>query len=78
MPRLESPPEAAPANTSQAARMGLKVLALSLGVFLLWAAFAPLDEGVPAAGVVAIDTKRKAVQHLSGGIVKEVLVRDAE
>ena len=78
MPRLESPPEAAPANTSQAARMGLKVLALSLGVFLLWAAFAPLDEGVPAAGVVAIDTKRKAVQHLSGGIVKEVLVREGD
>lgn len=78
MPRLESPPEAAPANTSQAARMGLKVLALSLGVFLLWAAFAPLDEGVPAAGVVAIDTKRKAIQHLSGGIVKEVLVREGD
>lgn len=75
---LETPPEAAPANTGQAARVGLRVLALSLGVFVLWAAFAPLDEGVPAAGVVAIDTKRKAVQHLSGGIVKEVLVREGD
>lgn len=26
-------------------------------------------------GMVAIDTKRKVVQHLSGGIVQEVLVR---
>ena len=75
---LETPSEAAPANTGQAARVGLRVLALSLGVFVLWAAFAPLDEGVPAAGVVAIDTKRKAVQHLSGGIVKEVLVREGD
>jgi protease secretion system membrane fusion protein len=39
---------------------------------------APLDEGVPTAGVVSIDTKRKQVQHLSGGIVKEVLVREGD
>ena len=45
---------------------------------MLWAAFAPLDEGVPSQGMVAIDTKRKAVQHPTGGIVKEVLVREGE
>jgi multidrug efflux pump subunit AcrA (membrane-fusion protein) len=44
----------------------------------LWAAFAPLDEGVPTHGMVTLDTKRKAVQHLSGGIVKEVLVQEGE
>ncbi len=59
-------------------RIGLWVLAAGFGGFLLWAAFAPLDEGVPAAGMVAIDTKRKAVQHLSGGIVQEVLVREGD
>jgi protease secretion system membrane fusion protein len=66
------------ADTGRAGRVGLWALALGLGGFLLWAAFAPLDEGVPAQGVVAIDTKRKAVQHLSGGIVKEVLVREGD
>lgn len=45
---------------------------------MLWAGLAPLDEGVPGQGVVAIDTKRKSVQHLSGGIVKEVLVREGD
>lgn len=59
-------------------RMGLWALAIGFGGFLLWASLAPLDEGVPAAGIVAIDTKRKAVQHLSGGIVKEVLVREGD
>jgi protease secretion system membrane fusion protein len=54
------------------------VLAVGFGGFLVWAALAPLDEGVPATGLVAIDTKRKAVQHLSGGIVKEVLVREGD
>lgn len=59
-------------------RVGLAVLALGFVGFLAWAALAPLDEGVPSAGVVAIDTKRKAVQHLTGGIVKEVLVREGD
>jgi protease secretion system membrane fusion protein len=58
----------------RAGRIGLWALAVGFGGFLLWAAFAPLDEGVPSQGQVVIDTKRKTVQHLSGGIVKEVLV----
>lgn len=57
-------------------RMGLWALGVGFGGFLLWAGIAPLDEGVPAQGLVAIDTKRKAVQHLTGGILKEVLVRE--
>ncbi|WP_313074082.1 HlyD family type I secretion periplasmic adaptor subunit [Melaminivora sp.] len=71
-----APPAAAEAR--RAGRIGLLALAIGFGGFLLWAAFAPLDEGVPGQGVVAIDTKRKAVQHLSGGIVKEVLVREGQ
>ena len=59
-------------------RTGLVVLGLGFCGFLLWAAFAPLDEGVPSQGAVAIDTKRKAVQHQSGGIVREVLVREGD
>jgi protease secretion system membrane fusion protein len=62
----------------RAGRIGLWVLLIGFGGFLLWASLAPLDEGVPAAGMVAIDTKRKAVQHLSGGIVEQVLVREGE
>jgi protease secretion system membrane fusion protein len=60
------------------ARTGLWVLGIGFGGFLLWAALAPLDEGVPTQGMVTLDTKRKAVQHLSGGIVKEVLVQEGE
>ncbi len=65
-------------ETGRPGRMGLWALAIGFGGFLLWASLAPLDEGVPATGIVAIDTKRKAVQHLSGGIVKEVLVREGD
>jgi protease secretion system membrane fusion protein len=69
---------AAYANTGRAGRVGLWALGIGFGGFLLWASFAPLDEGVPAQGTVALDTKRKAVQHLSGGIVKEVLVGEGQ
>ncbi len=68
----------AASDTRGIARKGLLVLALGLGGFGLWAAVAPLDEGVPSMGTVVIDTKRKAVQHLVGGIVDEVLVREGQ
>lgn len=66
------------ADTRTIMRIGLWALVLGLGGFLLWAAFAPLDEGVPTQGIVAIDTKRKTVQHLQGGIVREVMVREGD
>jgi len=68
----------ASSDTRAVARTGLWILALGFGGFLLWAGLAPLDEGVPTMGMVALDTKRKTVQHLSGGIVKEVLVQEGQ
>ena len=65
-------------DLGHAGRWGLWALGLGFGGFLLWASLAPLDEGVPGAGVVALDTKRKAVQHLTGGIIEQVLVREGE
>lgn len=68
----------ASSDTGAVARKGLLVLTLGLGGFLLWAGFAPLDEGVPTQGSVTLDTKRKSVQHFTGGIVKEVLVQEGQ
>ena len=67
-------PESASHTKGRAGRLGLWSLGLGLVGVLVWAGLAPLDEGVPAHGVVAIDTKSKSVQHLSGGLVKQVLV----
>ena len=67
---------APPADAGKAARTGLWILLIGLGGFLAWAALAPLDRGVPTVGRVSVETKLKAVQHLTGGIVKEVLVRE--
>ncbi len=73
----DTAPAAAP-RQGGAARIGLWALGLGFTGFLLWAGFAPLDEGVPAKGMVAIDTKRKAVQHLTGGLIRQVLVGEGD
>ena len=65
-------------DTRRVGRYGLWALGIGFGGFLLWAALAPLDEGVPSHGIVAIDTKKMAVQHLAGGLVKEVVVREGQ
>ena len=53
----------------RATRIGLALSLAGLVSALGWAAFAPLDEGVPAPGSVVVDTKRKAVQHLREKLV---------
>ena len=57
-------------------RWGVAALVVTLGGFLLWAIFAPLQEGVLAEGAVVVDTEHKTVQHLEGGIVERLHVRE--
>ncbi|MBP3864383.1 MAG: biotin/lipoyl-binding protein, partial [Pseudomonas sp.] len=59
-------------------RLGFVIVVLTFGVFGTWAAFAPLDGAAYAPGVVTVQAYRKTVQHLEGGIVKEVLVHDGD
>ena len=65
----DTDPGAPARRASGLGRLGVAALVAGLGGLLAWAALAPLDEGVPTQAMVAIDTKRKAVQHLQGGIV---------
>lgn len=53
-----------------------RVCFVGLGGFLLWAAFAPLEEGVAARGQIVVETDRQTVQHLEGGIIRELRVRE--
>ena len=59
-------------------RFGWWVVLLGMGGFLLWAILAPLDKGVPLSGTVTKESNRKAVQHLAGGTVSEILVREGD
>ena len=53
------------------------LLTLACGLlFFVWAARAPLDDGVVINGTVAVAGNRKAVQHPSGGVVQELPVQE--
>ncbi|AGI24981.1 type I secretion membrane fusion protein [Pseudomonas sp. ATCC 13867] len=67
-----------PISDRKIRRLGLVIVGVTFGLFGTWAAFAPLDGAVYAPGVVTVQTYRKTVQHLEGGIVKEVLVHDGD
>src|ERR1700679_3398204 len=55
---------------------GWIVLALFFGIFGIWAATAPLNGAVVANAVVKVQGNRKSVQHLDGGIVKQLNVKE--
>ena len=57
---------------------GRKVILLTMLFFLLWATFAPLGQGVPAPGVVKVESNRKVIQHLRGGVVEAILVQEGD
>lgn len=54
---------------------GVAVVVAFFGVFGGWASLAPMNGAVIVAGTVAVESERKTVQHLEGGIVKRILVR---
>ncbi|NBA93565.1 HlyD family type I secretion periplasmic adaptor subunit [Pseudomonas sp. R5(2019)] len=60
------------------ARLGIWLVIAGFGGFLLWSWLAPLDAGVVATGTVKVTSNRKAVQHLSGGTVEAILVREGD
>jgi HlyD family type I secretion membrane fusion protein len=51
---------------------------LLFGLFGFWAGTVPLASAVIAPGVVKVLSQRRAVQHLEGGIVKAILVREGD
>ena len=59
-------------------RQGLTVIVLFFGVLGLWAVFGEISGAVVAPGKIKIETERKTVQHLEGGIVDAILVREGE
>jgi protease secretion system membrane fusion protein len=65
-------------DTQAPIRLGFWVLVVGFGGFLLWTVLAPLDEGVSAQASVSIETRRKTIQHLSGGVVRQVLVKEGQ
>jgi len=54
------------------------IILVFFGGFGTWAALAPLDSAAVAPGRVTVASNRKTVQHLEGGIVKDLLVKEGD
>jgi len=59
-------------------KIGLTIAFLVFGVFGLWAALAPIDGAAHAPGIIRAKSYNKIVQHLEGGIVKEIKVQNGD
>ena len=70
----------APVNVeeSKIRRAAAKIFLISFGIFLIWASFAPLDAGVTTQGTVMVSGYRKTLQHPTGGVIQEILVKDGD
>lgn len=73
-----SEPTPLPIDDQPVRRVGMIILLLSFGLFGGWATLAPLNSAALAPGVVTVKSYRKTVQHLEGGIVRELRVRDGD
>lgn len=58
--------------------MGFAIILFSFGGLGTWAALAPIAKAVIASGFVKVDSNRKKLQHLEGGIVDSIMVKDGE
>lgn len=60
------------------ARLGFATILVGFCGLLGWAALAPLDSAAVATGQVEVETAIKPVQHLEGGLVSAILVKEAD
>ena len=57
---------------------GVLVVIIVFFGFGTWAAVAPIASAAHAPGKIRVESKRQTVQHLEGGIVKTIAVRDGD
>lgn len=78
-PRLDMSTPVPIATSDRFPRLfGIAVIVVAFGFVGGWASFASIDGAVLASGTVTVDSYRKTVQHLEGGIVQRIHVRDGD
>ncbi|WP_136658732.1 HlyD family type I secretion periplasmic adaptor subunit [Nitratireductor sp. XY-223] len=67
-----------PRSISKQTVIGLIVLVAAFGGFGLWAFTAPLAAAVISQGSFVATGQNKIVQHLEGGVIQEIMVREGD
>ncbi|MEO0357462.1 MAG: biotin/lipoyl-binding protein, partial [Pseudomonadota bacterium] len=53
-------------------------IGVGFGGFVYWAATAQLAQGITANGVLALKDQRRTMQHLEGGIISDIQIREGQ
>ncbi|MGL4240931.1 MAG: HlyD family type I secretion periplasmic adaptor subunit [Beijerinckiaceae bacterium] len=71
----DTPPTPAPRL-----RRPMRAAGIMVGVFVVgfgtWAWYAPLESAAIASGTIEVESSRKTVQHLEGGIINQIVVKE--
>ncbi|MCB2113859.1 MAG: HlyD family type I secretion periplasmic adaptor subunit [Parvularculaceae bacterium] len=59
-------------------RLGWIAAGAVFGGLLLWSIFAPINSAVIAPGQLSVESNRKTIQHLEGGVIRKILVREGQ
>ena len=65
-------------NDDKYIKIGLVVVFIVFFVIGIWSAYAELESGVPAGGQVEVASNKKNIQHLEGGIIEAIYVKDGD
>ncbi len=65
-------------NDERYIKFGFFFLLITLGVFSIWAIFAPLSSALLSTGEVVVNSYRKSIQHYEGGIVENIYVKNGD
>jgi HlyD family secretion protein len=57
---------------------GNLLIGIFIGGFGIWSIFAPLKSAAVASGIVEPESGRKTIQHLEGGIVRQIRVKNGD
>ncbi|MBW7852275.1 MAG: HlyD family type I secretion periplasmic adaptor subunit [Rhodospirillales bacterium] len=75
---MSAPPPSPLGSARGALTVGIVTVLAAFGGLGTWAAVAPLHSAAVAVGQVTVDSYRKTIQHLEGGIIGEIAVRDGD
>jgi HlyD family secretion protein len=63
-------------NTKSYVKVAGWVGLITIGSVLLWSIAVPLAKGAIAHGTISVQSQRKTIQHLEGGVIREILVQE--
>lgn len=65
-------------QVSPSLRFTYIIIGVALGFFIIWGGLAKLDSATVAPGFVALSGNHKTIQHLEGGVIDKILIKEGD